>query len=288
MSPARGTVAQILHAAENALAPVTETPRLDAEILLARAMGVSRSRLLAMLRDACDAPGFEALLERRLNSEPIAYILGEWEFFSLEFVVRPPVLVPRPETEHLVESVLEHLAQCAPAAQALDLCTGSGCVAVSVAKNAPETSVTAVDIAPYAVTLAKENAVRHGLGDRMTVLQGDLFNALTGPPARRFGAVCANPPYVAETEWDALPLCIRRHEDPLALLAGSDGLDLVRRIADEARHWLIPGGMLAMEIGDGQSGDVNALMSALGYKVLPPVRDLAGIERIVRAIAAGA
>ena len=105
------------------------------------------------------------------------------------------------------------------------------------------------------------------------------------PPSRRFNAVCANPPYVAETEWDSLPLCIRRHEDPLALLAGPDGLDLVRRIADEARHWLLPDGLLAMEIGDGQSDDANELMSGLGYKVLPPVRDLAGIERIVRGTA---
>jgi release factor glutamine methyltransferase len=284
MKLAAGTISQALRAAEESLSPVTETPRLDAEILLAHAMGMNRSRLLARLRDPFDAPGFEALLQRRLDSEPIAYILGEWEFFSMDFATRAPVLVPRPETEHLVESALEYLADHPAANEMLDLCTGTGCVAISIAKNASRVHAIAVDIASYAVELARENVARHQLSTRVEVRQGDLFAPLAGPPIPSFDVICANPPYVADAEWDSLPLCIRRHEDPGALLSGPDGLDLVRRIADEGRAWLREGGLLAMEIADGQSGTVCALMAALGYQVLPPVNDLAGIPRIVRGL----
>jgi release factor glutamine methyltransferase len=174
------TLAQRLADATKRLASVTETPRLDAEILLAHALGMSRSQLLARLSDRPDVSRFGELVERRLAYEPLAYILGEWEFFSLTFKTPPPLLVPRPETEHLVECVLDHMRD--RAAHVLDLCAGTGCVAIAVGVNAPHARVTATDTNPFALEVTRYNARRHGVVDRVEVRQGDLFDALR--PAR--------------------------------------------------------------------------------------------------------
>ena len=260
--------------------PVTDTPRLDAEILLAHSLGMPRARLLAHLREKTEAPGFDELLERRLAHEPIAYILGEWEFFSLTLAVRAPILVPRPETEHLVEAVLAFV-QDEPA-RVLELGTGTGCVAVAVAHNAPRTQVVATDIQPQALALAGENARRHGVSDRIELRHGDLFEALSRAAAS-FDVICSNPPYVEESAWPDLPPVIRLHEDPGALLAGPEGLDVIERLVDEARHFLRPGGLLAFEIGMGHYGRVSALLARKGYDDIGFRRDLAGIERVVLA-----
>jgi release factor glutamine methyltransferase len=278
------TIAGILRQAAQTLAPVTETPRLDAEILLAHALGLSRTRLLARLRDvAAPSPAFTALIERRLRYEPIAYITGAWEFFSLEFLVRPPILVPRPETEHLVEIALEHLAETrpdAPRPRVLDLCTGSGCVAVAIAKNAPHAALTATDLNPDALELATENALRHHVP--VEFHQGDLFAALPADTPH-FDVIVSNPPYVEEPAWPALPPVIRLHEDPRALLAGPDGLDILRRIIDDAPARLNPGGLLALEVGETQSQRVADLLQTTGYTSIHALNDLAGIPRILHA-----
>lgn len=274
------TLARRLAEAARALADVTETPRLDAELLLAHTLGLTRSQLLARLNTAPDAPGFDALLARRLAREPVAYILGEWEFFSLPLYVEPPLLVPRPETEHLVEAVLSFVGT-APA-RVLDLCTGTGCVAVAVAHGAPETRVVATDINPQALAVARRNATRHKLLDRIDLYWGDLFEALPeGEPP--FDAVCGNPPYVEDAAWQGLMLDIRRYEDPAALLAGPDGLDAIRRIVSGAGARLRPGGLLALELGMGQYGAVEGLLRQHGFADVSPRRDLAGIERIAVA-----
>jgi release factor glutamine methyltransferase len=274
------TVAERLAAAVEALTPVTDTPRLDAELLLAHTLGTTRALLLTRLREPFHAPEFGDLLSRRLNHEPLAYIFGEWEFFSLPFYCEAPFLVPRPETEHLVETVLTHIGD-APA-KVLDLCTGTGCVAVSVAKNAPAAHVDAVDIHPGAVALTQKNATRHNVSDCVWVGEGNLVSGLD--PAHQYDAISANPPYVADGDWEALPQVIQRHEDKGALLAGADGLDIVRRIVTDARDYLHPGGMLALEIGDDQAEAVCELLVQAKFRAVDSVDDLAGIPRIVHGL----
>ena len=271
------TLNQVLRRAKCLLSVVSDTPRLDAELLLCHALGWSRSRLLAHLSDPTPASGFEDSLARRLRNEPIAYILGTKEFFSLEFEVVPPLLVPRPETEHLVEAALEFLGE--RGGGVLDLCTGTGCIAVALAKHSPTSSLTASDIHPVACAVAARNAARHGVAVRF--FQGDLFEALPQVEAA-FDVIVSNPPYVETGDWDSLPPDVRLHEDPGALLAGEDGLDLVRRIVTEAPRFLRPGGLLAMEIGERQSGEVQALMRAANFRDVRARLDLAGVERVIQ------
>ena len=278
------THAARLAAATRLLAPVTETPRLDAEILLAYVLGLSRTQLLARLQETADLPEFEALLQRRLDCEPIAYILGEWEFFSLTFEVTPPLLVPRPETEHLVEAVLDFVGD--RPSRLFEIGVGTGCVSISIAKHHKHCNILGSDINPVALEVAARNAVRHGVADRFVCRGGSLFDVLT-PEDALFDVVFSNPPYVAEGEWDTLPLVIRRHEDPRALLAGSDGLYIVHAIAAQAPTWLCPGGLLAMEIGDTQREAVQELLTQHAYTDIRFINDLAGIPRVVCAVRAG-
>jgi len=276
------TIFQVLQEATGRLEPITETPRLDAEILLSHALGCTRAQLLARLRDpAPHLPAFETLLARRLNHEPIAYILGTWEFFSLEFTCRAPILVPRPETEHLVEAALAHLKRGGgDTPHVLDLCTGSGCVAVAISVNAPGARIRATDLNPSALLLAGENAARHGTA--ITFHGGDLFEALPQDDVGAFDVIVSNPPYVEEDAWKTLPLVIQKHEDPAALLAGAAGLDVIQRIIAEAGSRLRPGGLLALEIGESQFEAVDALMAQHGFECIPPFHDLSGHPRIAR------
>jgi release factor glutamine methyltransferase len=246
------------------------------------------------LREEVDAPGFDELLARRQAYDPLAYILGEWEFFALRFKVRAPLLVPRPETEHLVEAALEFLSGRRPGVpgprnggRVLDLCTGTGCVAVALAVNAPRFQYTATDLRPEALSTAAENARLHGVD--LALHLGDLYGALPKPEtSRRFAAVVSNPPYVAEAEYAGLSPVIRRHEDPGALLAGIDGLDCIRRIVAGAPVRLAPGGLLALETGETQTDAVSMLLRAAGFHDIRTDRDLAGHPRIVSGILAGA
>ncbi len=275
------TLAERLSQAATALDAVSDTPRLDAEILLAQAMGISRAALLSRLKDDVTAiPAFEAMLERRLRYEPLAYILGEWEFFSLDFAIEPPLLVPRPETEHVAESVLEHIGT--KGATVLEIGTGTGCIAISIAHAAKEASVVATDVNPRALKVARGNAERHHVAKRMAWREGDLFAALE-PGDGPFDAVCSNPPYIEESAWDTLDPVIRLHEDPNALLAGNDGLDVIQRLVMEAPNWLVPGGLLAFEMGMGQYEPVRDLLDSHRYEHIRFVRDLAGIERVAVA-----
>jgi release factor glutamine methyltransferase len=274
------TLGQRLETATRALSSVSESARTDAEYLLAHALGISRGKLLARLNETTVPAGFDVLLQRRLAHEPVAYILGEWEFYSLDFEMRPPMLVPRPETEHLVEVILEHIAK--RSARILEIGTGTGCVAVAIAKHAPECSVVATDINPDALDLARRNAVRHGLVSRIEFREGSLFDALT-PGDGPFDVICSNPPYVEESDFPNLSPTIRLYEDPRALAAGSDGLAIVRQIVAQAPAFLAPGGLLALELGMGQYAIVRELLRNEAFEA-PEVRhDLAGIERIAYA-----
>ena len=275
------TVAELLCKAAEAFGAVTETPRLDAEILLAHALGIRRSKLLARLSEACCAEArgeFESFVERRLEFEPIAYIIGEWEFFSLPFYVEAPLLVPRPETEHLVEAVMAFVGD--RPMRVLEVGTGTGCVAISIAHNAPNVTVVATDISELALDVAQRNAERHSIGpERLVFRHGDLFAALKAEDGM-FDVVCSNPPYVEESAWPSLPGVIRLHEDPRALLGGKEGLDIIGRLATETRDHLRPGGLLAMEIGFGQYDGVLTILERCAYEGVSFVRDLAGIRRI--------
>lgn len=266
----------------------SQTPRVDAEYLVALAAGISRPSLLARLHACLALPDLDTLVERRQRHEPIAYILGEWEFYGIELEVAPPALVPRPETEHLVEVGVRFLrAGGDPAARALDLCTGTGCVAIALASEVPGIALAATEINDTTLALAARNVSRHRLGDRIALHQGDLFDALPPRCVDRFDLIVSNPPYVSEADYATLAPDIRDWEDPSALLGGADGLDLVRRIVREAPAWLRSGGMVALEIGDEQAPGVMALLREAGYRGIAVTRDLAGIDRIVSAVRPG-
>lgn len=274
------TIADCIAVTSARLASITDTPRLEAELLLAYALGLSRASLLARLREPVDGARLTPLLTRRLDHEPLAYIFGEWEFFGLSFHVHPPLLTPRPETEHLVETVLAYLAARpadAPCCVA-DLCCGTGCVVVAIGCHAPRASLYASDIRADAVDTTQRNALRHGV--HVQCARGDLFAPLD-PWCDCFDVVAANPPYVPEGDWTGLSPVITKHEDPGALLAGADGLDIIRRIIPEAHKRLRNGGMLALELGEDQCEHVAVIMRTHGFEDIKATKDLAGIDRII-------
>lgn len=269
------TVRATLAACAERLRDVTDTPELEATLLAGHAWGMSRTQLFLAANAPCDPAALEPLVLRRLAAEPVAYILGNWEFFSIALDVEPPLLVPRPETEHLVEVALAHIG--AGPARVLDLCTGTGCVALAIALNAEVATLHATDCHPVAVRVARANAARHNVP--LDVHAGDLFGPLpvsAGP----FDVIVSNPPYVPEGAWEGLAPDIRCHEDPGALLAGVDGLDCIRRIVQEAPDWLAPGGLLALEMGEEQGAAVRALFEVAGFEDITITKDLAGHDRI--------
>ncbi|QDE69907.1 peptide chain release factor N(5)-glutamine methyltransferase [Myxococcus xanthus] len=256
-----------------------DAPRLTAEILLSYVLKLSRVRLYVDLdrplsKDELGA--FRALIERRMAGEPTQYLTGVREFYNRPFKVDARVLIPRPETELLVEAALRMLPKNAPG-RALDVCTGSGCIAISLAAERPQATVIATDLSPDACALARENAQALGVADRVTVLQGDLFAPV--PEGERFQVVVSNPPYIASGEIPGLSAEVRR-EPKLALDGGPDGLVAVRRVVTGARQWLEPGGLLAMEIGEDQGPAVLELLRAAGYADARVEKDLERRERM--------
>jgi release factor glutamine methyltransferase len=254
---------------------------LEAEVLLRHVLGLNRAQLLARRADRLPAQAaaqLTPLLDRRLAREPLAYITGRREFFGLEFTVDRRVLIPRPETEGLVERVIG-LAHGAPAI--VDVGTGSGCIAVGLAVHLPSARLTAVDVSAEALALARLNAARHGVAERISFVQGDLLSAL----GDRFDIIVSNPPYILSAEIATLQPEITRYEPHTALDGGGDGLDVIRCLLRQARVRLKPGGALVLEIGAGQGQAVAALARA----ALPGARvtvehDLAGLERYVIAL----
>lgn len=252
-------------------------PRREAEILLADALGRTRAYLLAHAEERiidCDATDrYEAKLTRRAHGEPMAYLRGEKEFWSLPLRVGPEVLIPRPETERLVELALDLLP--ADKAQAvLDLGTGSGAIALALARERPLCQVLGSDISAEAVRLAEENALRVGLRNA-EFRTGDWYEAAR---EQRFDLIVCNPPYVADDD-PRIEADVRRFEPPGALFAGPDGLQALRKVIAEAGRYLHTGGWLLVEHGDRQGAIVRELMSAAGLVAVRTARDLAGKER---------
>jgi release factor glutamine methyltransferase len=216
---------------------------------------------------------FDRLVERRLASEPMQYLTGEQEFFGLRFEVSPAVLIPRPETEHLVEVVLERFER-EEEVRIVDVGTGSGAIAVALAHSLPQSRVTAVDLFPAALEVARINAERHGVIDRLTLLTSDLLAAVGSAD---FDAVVANPPYIAARE--VLEPQVANYEPHSALYAGPTGLEIYERLIPQAARVLRPGGWLMLEIGYGQSPALRSLM--VGWAGVTLVNDLQGIPRVV-------
>lgn len=265
------TIAQALAAAQRAL------DGIDARALLRHALGVSDAHLIAHPAQALtDAQSelFSALVARRSAGEPVAYITGHGEFFSLELKVTPAVLIPRPETEGLVEFVLERIASDG-ACRVLDLGTGNGCIAISIAKHRLLARVIAVDNSAAALAVARDNAQRHAVAN-LELLESDWFGALAG---QRFDAIVANPPYVAAGDLH-LKQGDLRFEPATALAAGADGLDCIRLIVASAPQYLNHGGWLAFEHGYDQAARCRELLAQAGFSDVFSRTDLAGIERV--------
>ena len=255
-------------------------PRLDAELLLASALGCDRVRLYIDVDKPLSAEElarFKPLIQRRGAREPVAYILGAKEFYGRPYEVGPGVFIPRPETELLVRIVLDHLPEQG-VFQALDLCAGSGAVGISVAAERPQGTVDLVEVSPQAAAMAERNAQRHAPG-RVRVFAGDLFTAL--PEKVRYHAIAANPPYVPTLHGRTLPPDVLDHEPHLALFAGEDGLSVIRNLIGGLRDWLLPGGLFVTEIDPSQGQAVASLMAAAGLTQVRIERDLAGLDRHV-------
>jgi release factor glutamine methyltransferase len=256
------------------LAGASATPRLDAELLMAHALGVSREALL--LDPICPVPAsFEALLARRAASEPVAYIIGHKPFWTIDLAVTPAVLIPRPDSETLIEAAIDHFAGAAPRT-VLDLGTGSGALLLAALDQWPGARGIGVDRSAAAIAVAQGNARRLGLADRALFVMGDWAGAIDA----RFDLVLCNPPYVESGA--ALPADVALHEPAGALFAGPDGMDDYRRLLPALPALIADGGVAAIEIGAEQGAAVAALAQAAGL-VASVRRDLAGLDRCIVA-----
>jgi release factor glutamine methyltransferase len=265
-----------LQAARARLAATSKHPRRDAELLLEHVLGCDQTDLLThpeRILSTAESEQFDGLVERRLRSEPMQYLTVEQEFFGLRFEVSPAVLIPRPETEHLVEAMLERFER-EEAVRIVDVGTGSGAIAVALAHALPHSRVTAIDLYPAALEVARRNAERHGVIHRLTLLTSDLLAAVD---SAGFDAVVANPPYIASGE--VLEPQVANYEPHSALYAGPTGLEIYERLIPQAGRVLKPGGWLMLEIGYGQSAAVRNLMA--GWAGVTLVNDLQGIPRVV-------
>ena len=257
-----------------------ESPRLTIELLLAHLLKKRRLDLYLEFERELDAVTLEKLREmvrRRASGEPLQYITGEADFFGMKFAVDRRVLIPRPETELLVETAMGRLKGVV---RVVDLCTGSGCIAVTLAKKL-EGEVYATDVSAEALAVAEENAKRHEIEKKIRFLRGDLLEIL--PDSLAADAIVSNPPYIASGDWARLPKEVREFEPVQALVAGEDGLNFYRRILSNARRFLLPQGFLCLELGDGQRPAVETLCVENGWTVQQVVKDLQGKERVIVA-----
>jgi release factor glutamine methyltransferase len=278
------TIARVLRWAAEDLARrgVKDSPRLDAELLLGRATGLDRVRLIVdsarpLAPDELDR--FRQLLVRRRRSEPVAYILGEREFYGLRFSVNQHVLIPRPDTETLVDVALARTRERHMFGRAVDVCTGSGCVAVAFAKERPTWHVTGSDISDQALDVARRNALKLGAIWNVDFRPSDLLSAIEVEP--RCDLITANPPYIPDGDATGLSPDIKNYEPAGALFGGPDGLSILRRLVKAAPAWLAPGGVLALEVGAGQAERVAKGLVSYGFVDVERERDYGGVERVV-------
>ncbi|MYA08308.1 MAG: peptide chain release factor N(5)-glutamine methyltransferase [Holophagales bacterium] len=274
--PGAARVVDLLDVGQEHLAGLVEQPRREAALLLGEVLRLSEAQLYARADDDVPEPAavsYGQLIRRRADRIPVAYLLGRREFHGRVFAVDPRVLIPRPETEHLVEAALNCIDD---GARVLDVGTGSGCIAVTLALERPGSRIVATDLSPGALAVAAANCRRHGVADRVRLVRADLLSALR-PGA--FDIVVSNPPYIDVGEWPSLMPEVRDHEPPEALFAG-DGLDFYRRLFADG-GFLREGQRLLLEIGKGQLEAVRELAEGSGFDVEWVVADLAGIARVL-------
>jgi len=280
------TVGDALRQATERLAKAgVPEPSLDAERLLRHVLLWDRAALLAREAHALTADEearFSSMVAERERRRPLQHLVGTQAFYGRDFVVTPDVLIPRPETEILVEAALERVSATEPAV-VVDIGTGSGCIALTVAAERPSAEVHALDVSYEALDVARINARRLGLEGRVRFYQGDLALPLRDM-VRRVDLVLSNPPYVAEVEWAGLEPEVRDHEPRVALVPVPDAPRMYRRLAGGARRALRPGGALLMEVGQGQAEEVSAICVREGYRVERVIPDLQGIPRVVVAM----
>jgi release factor glutamine methyltransferase len=270
------------------------SPRLEAEVLLAAAKGCERIMLYTAYDEVVAEEvraKFREMVKRRSEGVPVAYLVGQREFYSLRFRVTPDVLIPRPETEFVVIAALDHLKQRAlpspqppaPSPMVCDVGTGSGAIAVAIAKHAPTCHVIAIDMSPAALAIARENAAACGVADRIEFVQGDLLGSL--PPQPVYAVIASNPPYVSESEYAALSPAVRNHEPRQALVAGPLGTEVIERLIPQSAERLLPGGLLVMEVSPMIAARVVDLIAAAGrFETATIGKDLAQQARVVQAI----
>lgn len=260
-----------------------EPARLTAEVLLAHVLKKDRLHLYVNHDEPmtpAEREAFKALIRLRVQGTPTQYLTGRQEFWSMEFAVAPGVLIPRPETEHLVEAALER-AKTLESPAIVDIGTGSGAIAISLHKELPHATISASDISEDALNIARRNAdTLFPNGHRIAFVQGDLFAPFAG---QCFDLIVSNPPYISVEEYAGLAREIREHEPPTALLAGADGLDVYRRLIADAANYTHPSGWLLLEIGNTQAEAVTRLCQENGWTVEQVIKDYAGRDRVVAA-----
>jgi release factor glutamine methyltransferase len=245
-----------------------DSPRLSAELLLSHVLGLSRIELYTnfdkiVTKEQRDK--LHDLVERAGRHEPIAYLIGKTEFYSLELIITPDCMIPRPETELLVERAIEFLRNRSGTKFVCDLCTGCGCIAVAIAKNVPVARIIATDISASALDVAAQNIEKYNLNEKITLLCGDLFEPIIPQlDVEKFDLIVCNPPYVSGTEFEKLSKSIKDYEPKLALYAGEDGLDVYRRIIEKVDDFLKPDAALMLEIGYSQGPAVRELLEKAG------------------------
>jgi len=262
-----------------------DSPRLSAELLLCHILGFQRIELYTQYDRVVQEPQLtqlRQLVKRAAEQEPIAYLVQRCEFYSLSLKITPDCLIPRPETELLAEKAIESLRKRPAPRRALDLCTGSGCIAIALAKNCKDLHLTAVDISDAALAAAAENVRRHNLSEQITLLRGDLFDALLDEldqPA--FDLIVSNPPYVSDAEYEKLAPAVKNYEPRIALWGGTDGLAVHHRIIEQAGRYLKPDGALMLEIGYEQGPAVKQMLEQTGrFPTVEILQDLAQKDRI--------
>ncbi len=262
-----------------------ESSLLDAQLLMAAAAGVTREAVVTGSIELSSETfeKFEAMVARRQKREPVAYIVGHKEFYSIDFEVSPAVLIPRPESEFVVGAALEFIANRADA-RVLDIGTGSGAIAIAIAVNAPRVRVIAVDISADALAVAARNAKNNRVEDRVTLRRADCFKILDGgPELGSFELIVSNPPYLDDAEIAALEPDVRGYEPRVAMSAGAGGLDILRTIAVGAPQHLARDGELIVEVALGQATALARLIEEAGLRVVTVINDFAGHQRVVRA-----
>lgn len=263
----------------------SNSPRLEAEILLAAALGYERIQLYTHFDDIPQEPGlgnFRDWVKRRAAGEPVAYLVGHREFYSLKFKVDNNVLIPRPESEHVVVEAIECAREFAAGPLSIaDVGTGSGCLAVAVAKHIPQAKIVAIDVSAAALKVARENANAHQLNDRIEFIESDVFERV---PPRQFHLIISNPPYIGKDEVDTVEESVRKYEPEVALFGGSDGTAVIEKLLPASTERLIDGGFLVFETSPTiMNRCLQLVESQAGIQLRKTVKDLAGHRRVIVA-----